>query len=467
MIQFNIRAKNNSKLLIHFIGIGGVGMLGLAEILVRSGVSVQGSDLQNVDKSSILHDLGCKLFIGHDSSNVDKADIVVISSIITSDNIEYQQARKLGIPIYSRGKLLSDILSCSTGVAVLGTHGKTTVSSCIGYTLTEMEADPTVIVGGIVHNFNGKSRVGKSNIMVAEIDESDGSFLYTKPDIAVITNIDHDHLDYYGSFEKLKESFITYISNMPFYSTVVICIDDKGIQDIYKSLNISNIITYGFSQDADYQILNYSVGSDGAQFDIKHKHTNTIYPNIKSKLFGKYNMQNILASYIVCKLLEPNIEHSKLQGIIPMYLGVKRRFNNIGTINGATIIDDYAHHPTEIQCSLSAAYDITKNNVIAVVQPHRASRLHVLFENFINALYKCQKVIILPTYTMKNEVEKVTGEDLVKAINDKGGNAHYVSSNSDLTELLLQSVEKGDIALFMGAGDITNIAYSIAQEHND
>lgn len=452
---------------IHFIGIGGIGMSGLAEIFYNLGYSVQGSDM-NISSATVKHLIECqiKVFEGHHVDNLINADIVVISSAIKDQNPEYQHAMQLALPIYKRSDLLAELMRFKWSIAVSGTHGKTTTTSLISHLLYFAGYDPTAIIGGIVNSWNKNSILGKSNWLVAEVDESDGSFQDLPPTISVVTNVEAEHMNYYHSFDVLKKAFISFINKTPLDGFAVLCVDNKGIQDILSLVRNRRIITYGFLPHADYRILNLYYNSVYAKFDIAYTEANSfkehIYKDFVVMMHGDHNILNVTAAIVIA--LNVGIDCDLIKRALPEFNGVKRRFTKIGYINSTSFIEDYAHHPTEILAVLDSARHIVGSNgkILSILQPHKYTRLQEHFLDFATCLYASDHVIVTDVYAAGDIFNlEYNAHSLVKALIEHGHKSvHYAEKNSIYAHLkeFMQHNEI-DMVLFIGAGDINVIAY--------
>ena len=448
--------------LLHFIGIGGIGMSGIAEVLVNLGYKVSGSDLVENQNVSRLKSLGVNVFIGHKKNNVEDAAMVVVSSAIDPNNEEIVEAKKLRLPIVKRAEMLAELMRFKKSISVAGTHGKTTTTSLMAAILETAELDPTVINGGIINSYKSNAKIGSSDWMVVEADESDGSFIKLPSTNIIITNIDAEHLDYYGSFRALKEAFKQYINNIPFYGMAVVCLDNPTIQSILSEIEDKRIITYGISPQADYRAQNIK-SKDGCTFftlEISPK----VYSPTKSinglisNIPGIHNVQNVLA---VCAMaIEMGIKTEVVKKALESFEGVNRRFSFLSSHRGIKIYDDYGHHPVEIRATLSAAREVSKNKVIAIVQPHRYSRLKMLFADFTTAFNDADTVFVTNIYSAgEKEDKELTKEYLISALIAAGHKD--VRKYEDLEQLkffLENKLNEGDVVIFLGAGDITQYA---------
>lgn len=453
---------------IHFVGIGGIGMSGIADILVNMGYKVQGSDLRGNVLTERLAAKGVKIFVGHRAENVRDAAVVVVSSAISADNPEIIEARRLKIPVTKRAEMLAELMKMKMSVAVAGTHGKTTTTSLIAAALSQANFDPTVVNGGIINAYNSNARLGEGNWIVVEADESDGSFTKLFPTVAVITNIDFDHIDNFKDFSELREMFQRFLENIPFYGVGILCLDHQEVAKIAKQTVDRRVITYGFNPEADVSCDNVELLEDGAKFDVVFAPSlvekygiNPRWNGFVSNMVGRHNVQNALAAISVCLELRISEDDAKLA--IGSFSGVKRRFTKVAQINNVTIIDDYAHHPVEISAVLQAARNACKGKVYAVMQPHRYSRLKRFLTDFAESLELSDGVFIAPIYSAGEQSNGVSHLDLLKVL----------EGNSKVPAVLVEDVEKlrsyieaqlapGDFVVFLGAGDITHWAYKFA-----
>ena len=441
---------------IHFIGIGGIGMSGIAEVLFNLGYSVQGSDIKKTNITVRLSSLGVNIFYEHDTDNVANCSVVVISSAIRKDNLELAFAKQLGIPIVSRAEMLAELMRMKLNIVVAGSHGKTTTTSLVASIAEVGNLDPTVINGGVIKAYGSNARLGEGEWMVVEADESDGSFNKLPVTVAIVTNIDKEHLDYYSSFLKLKRAFQTFISSVPFYGVAICCIDDKNVASVISRVRDRKIITYGFSEKADITIRNLQVNEHGTRFDLDDKIANIYLRDFHLPMIGRHNALNACAAILAASNLSIPIKFIK--NALAKFEGVSRRFTRVGFFNGATIIDDYAHHPAEIEAVISAAKAIAKGRVIVVHQPHRFSRLRSLFLDFKKCFRDADILGIAPVFAA-GEL-KIDGPDskaLIKSVvmNEKS-KVEYIEDDVSFKKFLKNNCDKGDIFLSLGAGSITN-----------
>ena len=446
---------------IHFVGIGGIGMSGIAEVMNNLGYSVQGSDISESVTVERLRAQGIPVKIGHAAENVEGAAVVVTSTAVKRSNPEVVYALDNRIPVVRRAEMLAELMRLKRTIAVAGTHGKTTTTSMIAALLDAGGVDPTVINGGIINQYGSNARLGDSEWMVVEADESDGSFLRLDGQIAVVTNIDPEHLDHYGSFEAVKDAFVEFIENVPFYGVAVLCIDHPEVQGVISKVRDRRVLTYGFSAQADLRGENVRSERGGNTFDavIRNRDgTVTRIEDIHLPMPGRHNVQNALAAVAVA--LEMNCDTQVICNGFAQFDGVKRRFTKVGEAGGATIIDDYAHHPVEIRAVLSAAREAAGNRVIAVVQPHRYTRLNDLMTDFQTAFNDADVVYVAPVYPAGEEpIEGADAAALVRGLRDRGHrSASEVSGPDELARMLAEAAEPGDMVVCLGAGDITKWA---------
>lgn len=447
---------------IHMVGIGGIGMSGIARILMQSGFMVSGSDLVKSPEVQNLQSLGAQIFLGHDSNNVGDADVVVYSSAVAKDNPEIIAAQTKNVPLISRALMLAEIMRLRCGIAIVGSHGKTTTTSLIGTLMHEKGLDPTVIIGGIVNHFGTNARLGSSQFMVTEADESDGTFLHLSPTIAVVTNIDAEHLDYYpGGINEISHKVVGFLNNLPFYGLAVVCSDDPPIKAMLPQIN-RRVITYGLSDDATYQAKHITAQQFHTSFDLIKQ--GDFIARIQLAMVGEHNVLNTLAAIAV--LEEIGIGAENLIETLGRFNGVKRRFSPIAHTKNYLVIDDYAHHPTEIKSVLHAARAAFPGRTIRVLfQPHRYSRTRDLMLEFAHAFEQCDSLAITDIYSAgEAPLDGVSTPHLIGAIRaETGRTAHYAKTPDDGSEHIVSLVEPHDIIFTLGAGSITHAAPKIAQ----
>lgn len=450
---------------VHFVGIGGIGMSGIAEVMHNLGYTVQGSDIAEGYVVEGLRARGINVMIGHAAENVTDAAVVVTSTAVKRDNPEVVYALEHRIPVVRRAEMLAELMRLKNTVAVAGTHGKTTTTSMVACLLEAGGVDPTVINGGIINSYGSNARLGASDWMVVEADESDGSFLRLDGTIAVVTNIDPEHLEHYGSFDKVRSSFVEFIENVPFYGAAVLCIDHPEVQALIGKVRDRRVITYGFSAQADVRGEAVTPIAGGNRFDVVIRERDggqRRIEGIELPMPGRHNVQNALAAVAVA--LEMGCEDELVRNGFAKFGGVKRRFTKVGEVNGVTVIDDYGHHPVEIRAVLAAAREGVKGRVLAVVQPHRFSRLRDLMEDFQTAFNDADAVYVTPVYPAgEAPIEGIDADALVAGLKARGHrDAHVVAGADDLAEVLAGSAREGDMVVCLGAGDITKWAAGLA-----
>ncbi|MEL1249531.1 UDP-N-acetylmuramate--L-alanine ligase [Aurantiacibacter gilvus] len=460
---------------IHFVGIGGIGMSGIAEVMDNLGYKVQGSDLSESTSVQRLRDRGITVHIGHDAANLGDAAVVVTSTAVKRTNPEVAAALEARIPVVRRAEMLAELMRLKSTVAVAGTHGKTTTTSMVAALLDAGGVDPTVINGGIIESYGSNARLGDSEWMVVEADESDGSFLRLDGTIAVVTNIDPEHLDHYGSFDAVKDAFVQFIENVPFYGAAVLCVDHPEVQNVIAKVRDRRVITYGFSPHADVRAENIAAEGGSTRFDAVQRDrdgTERRVDNIVLPMPGRHNVQNACAAIAVA--LEMGCEPDTIRSGFSRFGGVRRRFTHVGTIDpDVRVIDDYAHHPVEIRAVLSAARDAVAGGsggrVIAVAQPHRYTRLRDLLSEFQGAFSDADLVYAAPVYPAgEDPIEGVDEHALVAGLKARGHrHAQPVTGADDLAAQLAQEVQPGDMVVCLGAGDITKWAAGLAGAVNE
>jgi UDP-N-acetylmuramate--alanine ligase len=453
---------------IHFVGIGGIGMSGIAEILLNLGYQVQGSDLAESANVKRLARIGIAVAIGHAEENIGTAEVVVISSAVKPDNPEVVAARARHLPVVRRAEMLAELMRLKWAIAVGGTHGKTTTTSLVASLIDGAGLDPTVINGGIINAYGTNARLGEGDWMVVEADESDGTFVKLPATIAVVTNIDAEHLDHYGSFDALREAFDTFVHNIPFYGVAVLCIDNAEVQAMVARISDRRIVTYGRSRQADIRAVNTRFDPAGATFDIvirdRATGKRTALNDLSLPMPGEHNVLNALAAIAVARELK--IDEPLIRQSLAAFKGVKRRFTRTGEVDGITVIDDYAHHPVEIAAVLQAARRGGPNRVIAVVQPHRYSRLQDLFEGFCTCFNDADTVIVADVYPAGEEpIDGIDRDALVEGLRAHG-HRHVVALDAPkaLAGLIDELAGKGDCVICLGAGNITTWAYTLPGE---
>jgi UDP-N-acetylmuramate--alanine ligase len=452
---------------IHFVGIGGIGMSGIAEVMHNMGYSVQGSDIAEGYVIEGLRGRGIPVMIGHNAENLGDAAVVVTSTAVSrKTNPEVEAAYERRVPVVRRAEMLAELMRLKSTVAVAGTHGKTTTTSMIAAMLDAGGIDPTVINGGIINQYGSNARLGAGDWMVVEADESDGSFLRLDGTIAVVTNIDPEHLDHYGSFELAKAAYVEFIENVPFYGVAILCLDHPEVQAIIPRIRDRRLTTYGFSGQADIRADNVTSFPGGNRFDVTVRSrdgSSRSIVGVEMPMPGRHNVQNALAAIAVG--LEMGMSDAEVAKGFSTFGGVKRRFTKVGEVDGVTVIDDYGHHPVEIRAVLSAAREGVVGRVIAVCQPHRYSRLGNLMEDFAGAFNDADVVYVAPVYAAgESPVEGVSSAALTAMIKQRGHHAaSEVSGADDLADRLAGEAKAGDVVVCLGAGDITKWAAGLAE----
>jgi UDP-N-acetylmuramate--alanine ligase len=452
---------------VHFIGIGGIGMSGIAEIMLRIGYTVQGSDSKASANTERLEKLGAKIFIGHEAAQVEGASAVVYSTAVKQDNPEMQAARERRLPLVRRAEMLAELMRLQFSVAVGGTHGKTTTTSMIAALLDAGGLDPTVVNGGIINAYGTNAKVGEGDWIVVEADESDGTFLKLKSTVAVVTNIDPEHLDHYGDFDAVKKAFQDFIENIPFYGFAAVCTDHPEVLALTSRVENRRLVTYGVNPQAEVRAEKITMGPDGARFDVVIRPLQgepVRMENLHMPMAGMHNVLNALAAIAVAR--ELSVGPEAIAAGLTGFGGVKRRFTTTGTSGGVRVIDDYGHHPVEISSVLKAARAVTEGRVVAVVQPHRYSRLKDLFEDFCACFSDADVVIVADIYAAgEAPLEGASREALVDGLRRYGHRrALPLSGPEDLARLVLQETQDGDLVVCLGAGDITSWAYALPEQ---
>jgi UDP-N-acetylmuramate--alanine ligase len=451
---------------VHFVGIGGIGMSGIAEVLVNLGYTVTGSDASDSANVKRLREKGVKVAIGHKAENIDHSDVVVVSSAIKPDNPELIAARAGRLPIVRRAEMLAELMRLKSCVAIAGTHGKTTTTSMVATLLEGF--DPTVINGGIINAYGTNARLGAGDWMVVEADESDGTFLKLPADIAIVTNVDAEHLDHFKTFQAVQDAFVDFVGNVPFYGFAVMCTDHPIVQRLVGRITDRRIITYGENAQADVRVVDISNDGGKQTFTVKFrdrdgKEVHAI-KDIVLPMPGRHNVLNATSAIAVAHDLK--VPDDKIKSALAGFGGVKRRFTRVGEWNGATIIDDYGHHPVEIAAALKAARESTKGQVIAVVQPHRYTRLKSLFEPFSTCFNDADAVIVANVYPAGEQpIEGADRDSLVNAMRARGHRQVIALDGPEkLAGIVKGLAKKGDYVVLLGAGNITQWAYALPGE---
>src|SRR5712672_961068 len=453
---------------IHFVGIGGIGMSGIAEVLVNLGYTVQGSDAAEGGNVARLREKGVKISIGHKAENVDGADVVVVSTAIRRDNPELMAARAQRIPVVRRAEMLAELMRLKSCVAIAGTHGKTTTTSMVAALLDAGDLDPTVINGGIINAYGTNARRGAGDWMVVEADESDGTFLKLPADIAIVTNIDPEHLDHFKTFDAIKEAFLAFVENLPFYGFAVMCLDHPTVQELVGRIEDRRVITYGENPQADIRLAGLDHMDGRSRFSVvfRDRAGTDVHAiaGLSLPMPGRHNALNATAAIAVAR--ELGVSDDLIRKALAGFGGVKRRFTKTGEWNGVTVIDDYGHHPVEISAVLKAARESTKGQVIAVMQPHRYTRLHALFEPFCACFNDADTVIVAPVYPAGEQPIAGADRDSLIAGLRARGHRHVLALESapDLAGIVRKLARPGDYVVCLGAGSITQWAYALPGE---
>ena len=449
---------------VHFVGIGGIGMSGIAEIMLRIGYVVQGSDARASANTERLAGLGAKIFIGHDVAHIEGASALVYTTAVKADNPELAGARERRIPLVRRAEMLAELMRQQHSVAVGGTHGKTTTTSMVAAILDAAGFDPTVVNGGIINDYGTNAKVGEGDWIVVEADESDGTFLRLRSTVAVVTNIDPEHLDHYGDFDAVKKAFQDFVENIPFYGFAVLCTDHPEVQAMAARVGNRRLVSYGTNPQAEFRATRIAMGPDGARFDVVVTPLTGEAVTLKDlhlPMPGEHNVQNALAAIAVAR--ELGVSDSAIAAGLDRFGGVRRRFTTTGTARGVRVIDDYGHHPVEIASVLKAARAVTGGRVVAVVQPHRYSRLHDLFEEFCGCFNDADVVIVADVYAAgEAPVAGADRDSLIEGLRRWGHRRVVPLDGPDaLAGLIAEEAKSGDLVVCLGAGDITAWAYAL------
>jgi UDP-N-acetylmuramate--alanine ligase len=437
---------------IHFVGIGGIGMSGIAEVLLAHGFAVSGSDLVEGETTRRLAALGARIALGHRAEHVQAADVVVFSSAVRPENPELVEANRRLIPVIPRAEMLAELMRLQDGIAIAGSHGKTTTTSLVATVLRAAELDPTVIIGGKLNVLGSSAARGHGEFLVAEADESDGSFLHLSPVVSVITNIDPEHLDYYGSLEAVKDAFVDFANKVPFYGLIIACIDDAGVRDILPRID-KRTTTYGFSSQADYSARQLPSTGLSSRFTLVQRGRDE--GELELSMPGAHNVQNALAVIAVAD--ELGVERAVTRSALATFGGVQRRFTVRGEERGITVIDDYGHHPTEVRATLDAARRAYGRRIVVAFQPHRYTRTHLLFDELTRAFGAADLLFLTDVYAAgEAPIEGADSAHLARALMVHGHHAvSYVAKRSDLVSAMLPLLAAGDIVITLGAGNIT------------
>ncbi|WP_158671620.1 UDP-N-acetylmuramate--L-alanine ligase [Bradyrhizobium guangdongense] len=453
---------------IHFVGIGGIGMSGIAEVLVNLGYAVQGSDASDNYNLDRLRKKGAKVSVGHKAGNIDGAEVVVVSTAIKRDNPELMAARERRIPVVRRAEMLAELMRLKSCVAIAGTHGKTTTTTMVATLLDAGGLDPTVINGGIINAYGSNARLGAGDWMVVEADESDGTFLKLPTDVAIVTNVDPEHLDHFKTFDAVQDAFRHFVENLPFYGFAVMCIDHPVVQSLVGRIEDRRIITYGENPQADARLVDLTAGGGGSKFKvvIRDRKTGTTHEiaDLALPMPGRHNASNATAAIAVAHAL--GVSDEAIRKAIAGFGGVKRRFTKTGEWNGVTVIDDYGHHPVEIAAVLKAARDSYTGKVIAVVQPHRYTRLQSLFEEFCACFNDADAVVVADVYAAgETPIEGIDRDHFVAGLRAHGHREVIpLPAASELAGIVKGLAKSGDLVVCLGAGNITQWAYALPGE---
>lgn len=446
---------------IHFTGIGGIGMSGIAEVLLNLGYQISGSDLRQSENTDRLAGLGGEIYFGHRAENLLDVDVVVVSSAISEDNPEVVEAHRRLVPVIPRAEMLAELMRMKYGIAVAGTHGKTTTTSMVATVLSHGGIDPTAVIGGRLDSLGSNAKLGQGKFLVAEADESDGSFMKLSPTIAVVTNIDADHLDYYRDLDQIKDTFVDFINKVPFFGLAVLCIDDPNIQDIIPRVK-KRFMTYGLTSQADFQATDIEMSAGRTSFKVHYQ--GDYLGEISFSMPGAHNVLNALGTLAVA--MELQIPFADIAEGFKGFGGVQRRFQIKVERRGIMVVDDYGHHPTEIKATLQAAKTGWEKRVVAVFQPHRYSRTVSLFDDFLTAFYQADHLVVTDVYSAGEQpVQGFDGAALTRGIVEHGHkNAHYVSGQQAVVDHLKRHVREGDIVITLGAGNIWQVGEAFVSE---
>src|SRR5512136_723265 len=440
---------------IHFVGIGGIGMSGIAEVLLNLGYQVSGSDTKETEVTRRLQSLGAKVSYGHRRENLKEADVVVVSSAIRNDNPEVEVAEQRLIPVIPRAEMLAELMRMKVGIAIAGTHGKTTTTSLIATVLAAGGLDPTVVIGGRLNSIGSNARLGQGEFLVAEADESDGSFVKLMPTIAVVTNIDADHLDYYSSIDEIKEAFLGFLDKLPFFGLAVLCLDHPNVQSLIPRLK-KRFTTYGLTTQADYQAKEIVFDEFSTTFDVLHQRKEV--GRLRLQMPGLHNVYNALAT--VATAFEFDIPFRVIQESLGDFKGIQRRFQIKGEKKGILVVDDYGHHPVEIMATLKAARSGWERRIVAVFQPHRYTRTQALFHEFLTAFNDANVLILTDIYPAgEDRIEGVESKGLFEGIREYGHkDVTYIPNKKEITDHLVGILKPGDMVITLGAGDIWQVS---------
>lgn len=446
---------------IHFVGIGGIGMSGIAEVLLNLGYHISGSDIKETEVTRRLRSLGCEISYGHRRENLKEADVVVISSAIRPQNPEVEAAEERLIPVIPRAEMLAELMRMKIGIAIAGTHGKTTTTSLISTLLAAAGLDPTVVIGGRLNSIGSNARLGQGEFLVAEADESDGSFLKLMPTIAVVTNIDPEHLDYYKGIDEIKETFLSFLNKIPFFGLAVLCLDHPNIQNLLPRLK-KRFTTYGLTPQADFQAKEIVFEGLSTSFDVIHQHREI--GRLSLRMPGLHNVYNALAA--LATAFELDIPFRVVQETLQDFSGIQRRFQIKGEKRGVLVVDDYGHHPVEIMATLKAARTGWGKRIVAVFQPHRYTRTQALFKDFLTAFYDADVLILTEIYPAgEDRIEGVESKALFEGLREHGHkDVTYLADKKEIVEHLLRIISPGDLVITLGAGDIWQVSEELVKQ---
>ena len=450
----------SKKTRVHFVGIGGIGMSGIAEVLLNLGYTVSGSDLKSTPSTERLAKLGAKVGVGHRVEHVEDLDVVVVSSAVPDDNPEVVEATRLQVPIIPRAEMLAELMRLKYGIAVAGSHGKTTTTSMIAVLLDGAGLDPTMVIGGRIAALGGNAKLGGSDLMVVEADESDRSFLQLSPVLAIVTGIDYEHMEAYRDMDDLETAFVDFVNKVPFYGTSILCLDEERVQDILPRIRRRHV-TYGFSSQADISAQDVQLEGAGSRFDLKLSGQSV--GEVHLLIPGRVSVLNSLAAIGVG--LELGLELDRIRSGLESFSGVDRRFQVKADAAGILVVDDYGHHPTEIRATLATAKDAFARRTVVIFQPHRYSRVEALFEEFCRAFHQADVLVVTEIYPAGEEPRPgVSGERLAEGIKEHGHrHVRFVSEIDDVPEALRDTLEEGDLVLTLGAGSVTTVSDKLAE----
>jgi UDP-N-acetylmuramate--alanine ligase len=445
---------------IHFVGIGGIGMSGIAEVLLNLGYKVTGSDMKESDTTERLKKLGGEIFIGHRAGNITSPHVVVISSAVKNDNVEVIAAREKQVPVIPRAEMLAELMRLKYGIAIAGAHGKTTTTSMVATVLAAGGIDPTVVIGGKLNSLGTNAKLGQGEFLVAEADESDGSFLKLSPTIAVVTTIDEEHLDYYKDIHEIKSAFLQFINKVPFYGVSILCLDQPHIQALIPLVQ-KRYQTYGMSSQADYQARDVSFKPLGSSFKVLHHAQDLGW--FELSVPGMHNINNSLAAIVVARELD--IELEVIRKALKDFSGVQRRFQIKGEVGGITIVDDYGHHPTEVKATLAAAAAGMERRVVVVFQPHRYTRTQHLLDEFFTAFNQADTLVVMDIYAAgEKPIPGISGQALYEGIKKHGHkDVTFIPEREKIVEHMLSVLKKGDLMITLGAGDVWKLGEQVVE----